>query len=189
MSIFKKILDKYRRSKMNPHQLAESYRPFLHHLGSNVSLYTNNLGTEPYLISIGNDVTIAANVNFVTHDVSVFNIARYLHRSETSLDKVGCIVIEDNAFVGAYSTLMPNCRVGKNSIVAAGSVVTKHIPDNEVWGGAPAKYIMTTEEYARSVVAHSDEYPWMDPANMSKRVLSEDELVRQRQKYFFDNQL
>lgn len=31
---------------------------------------------------------------------------------------------------------MPNCSVGKNSIVAAGSVVSKHIPDNEVWGGA-----------------------------------------------------
>lgn len=62
MSIFKKILDKYRRSKMNPHQLAESFRPVLYHLGTNVSLYTTSLGTKPYLISIGNDVTIAANM-------------------------------------------------------------------------------------------------------------------------------
>ena len=45
MSIFGDILDKYRRSRMNPYQLADSYRPLLHHLG-----------TEPYLISTGNDV-------------------------------------------------------------------------------------------------------------------------------------
>ena len=185
MSIFRKILDKYRRSKMNPYQLAESYRPVLYHLGTNVKLYTNHLGTEPYLISIGNDVTVAADVKFITHDVSVFNMARYLHRPETSLDKVGCIVIEDNAFIGAYSILMPNCRVGKNSVVAAGSVVTKHIPDNEVWGGSPAKFIMTTEEYARSVVSRSNEYPWMDPANITRKSISSEDMAQQRQKYFF----
>lgn len=189
MSIFRNILDKYRRSRMNPHQLAESYRSALYHLGTNVSLYTNNLGTEPYLISIGNNVTVAADVKFVTHDVSVFNIARYLNRPENSLDKVGCIVIEDNAFIGAYSVLMPNCRIGKNSIVAAASVVTKHIPDNEVWGGVPAKFIMTTDEYAKSVAAHSDEYPWMNPANKARKPLSIEELVRQRRKYFFENEI
>lgn len=188
ISLIRKLLNKYRRTKMNPRELAESFRPMLYHLGTNVSFYTSNLGTEPYLISIGDNVTIAANVNFVTHDVSVFNIARYLHRPENSLDKVGCIVIEDNAFIGAFSTLMPNCRIGKNSIVAACSVVTKQIPDNEVWGGIPAKFIMTTEEYAKSSVARSDAYPWMDPTNMSRKELSEDELVRQRQKYFFSDQ-
>lgn len=186
-SLFRQILHKYRRTKMNPHQLAESYRPLLYHLGTNVSLYTNNLGTEPYLISIGNNVTVAADVKFVTHDVSVFNIARYLHRPENSLDKVGSIVIEDNAFIGAYSTLLPNCRIGKNSIVAACSVVTKQIPDNEVWGGVPAKFIMTADEYAKSVVTRSDDYPWMNPASMSRIELSDEELVRQRQKYFFEN--
>ena len=185
MSIFRQFLDKYRRSRMTPYQLAESYRPLLYHLGTNVKIYTNNLGTEPYLISIGNNVTITSGVTFVTHDGSIFQIARYLHRPEMSLDKVGCIVIDDNAFIGLHSTLMPGSRVGKNSIVAAGSVVTKHIPDNEVWGGVPAKFIMTTEEYAKSVIAHSNEYPWMDPANMSRKDLSEDELIRQRQKYFF----
>ena len=51
------------------------------------------------------------------------------------MDSVGSIVLRENCFIGAFSTLMPNCSVGKNSIVAAGSIVTKHIPDNEVWGG------------------------------------------------------
>lgn len=40
----------------------------------------------------------------------------------------------------------------KNSILAAGSVLTKNVPDGEVCGGCPAKYIMTTEEYANKLL-------------------------------------
>lgn len=62
---------------------------------------------------------------------------------------------------------MPNCSVGKNSIIAAGSIVTKHVPDNEVWGGIPAKFIMTTEEYAKKMKEKSEQLPWM-PLNKKK---------------------
>ena len=53
---------------------------------------------------------------------------------------------------------MPNCSIGKNSIVAAGSIVTKRIPDGEVWGGIPAKFIMKTEDYARKMVEESKKF-------------------------------
>ena len=56
---------------------------------------------------------------------------------------------------------MPNCSIGKNSIVAAGSIVTKRIPDGEVWGGIPAKFIMKTEDYARKMVEESKKFTWM----------------------------
>ena len=58
-----------------------------YHLGSNVQLHTKSFGTEPYLISIGNNVTCASDVRFINHDVSCFNMARFLGLPEGSLDK------------------------------------------------------------------------------------------------------
>ena len=76
---------------------------------------------------------------------------------------------------------MPNTSVGKNSILAAGSILTKHIPDGEVWGGVPAKYIMKTEEYVKKVVETSKSYPWKN----KNRNLTETDLITLRQEYFF----
>ncbi len=42
---------------------------------------------------------------------------------------------------------LPGVSVGNNVIVAAGAVVTKDIPDNEIWGGNPAHFITTLDEY------------------------------------------
>lgn len=100
-------------------------------------------------------------VRFINHDVSVHRVAYYLGLKRTDIDKVGSIELFENSFVGAYSILMPNCSIGKNSIVAAGSIVTKRIPDGEVWGGIPAKFIMKTEDYARKMVEESKKFTWM----------------------------
>ena len=66
---------------------------------------------------------------------------------DNRLDLLKPIVIEDNVFVGWGAMILPGVTVGKNSIVAAGAVVTKNIPENQVWGGVPAKFIKTIEEY------------------------------------------
>ena len=104
---------------------------------------------------------------------------------EVCLDKVGPIELFDNCFIGMNTLLMPNTSVGKNSIVAAGSVVTKHIPDNEVWGGCPARYIMSTEQYANKVKAQCSLYPWIDSVTLKKNA-KEQELIKLRQHYFFE---
>ena len=96
---------------------------------------------------------------------------------------MGSIILHKNCYVGAYSILMPNCSVGENSIVAAGSIVTKHIPDGEVWGGIPAKFIMKVEDYARKIEEKSKEYPWLE----NKETMSQQQLIRERQKYFFES--
>lgn len=149
-------------------------------IGDNVELYTTNFGTEPWLISIGNNVTVAADVAFITHDVSCYNVARFLDVEPGYVDKIGSITLDDNCFIGAKSILMPNCSVGKNSIIAAGSVVTKRIPDNEVWGGNPAHYIMSMADYATRVVNKSKDYPWITEEKMTP-----EDSVKIRQKYFF----
>ena len=51
------------------------------------------------------------------------------------------IAIGDNAFIGAHSTILKGVTIGANSIIGAASLVTTNIPDNEIWGGNPAKFI------------------------------------------------
>lgn len=61
--------------------------------------------------------------------------------SHSTIDsKQGPVKLMKNCRIGTHSTLMPNVTVGKNSIVAAYSFVTKNIPDNEIWAGVPAKF-------------------------------------------------
>lgn len=55
--------------------------------------------------------------------------------------------IKDNVVIGGCVTLLPNVTVGENSVVAAGSVVTKDVPPETVVKGIPARIAMTREEY------------------------------------------
>jgi len=125
----KELLHRIWYSHLDPQGRARALKSRFHYMGNNVSLFTNHISTEPYLISIYDNVTVAA-------DVSVFNLSRYMGLpANENLDKVGSITLNENCMIGAYSILMPGGSVGKNSVVAAGSVVTKCVPDNEVWGG------------------------------------------------------
>jgi len=49
--------------------------------------------------------------------------------------------IMKNVFIGAHSTILKGVNIGENSIIGSGSVVTKSVPSNEIWGGNPAKFI------------------------------------------------
>ena len=102
-------------------------------------------GSEPYLISIGNDCLISYGVAFITHDGSM-SVCQKLASTEKRLYKLGRISVGHNCFIGCHSIIMPGVTIGNNSIVAAGSVVTKSIPDGEVWGGNPAHFIKTTKD-------------------------------------------
>lgn len=92
-----------------------------------------------WLIEIGNNVTIAPFVYLLAHDAST--------KMHLNCTKVGRVVIEDNCFLGARAIIMPGVTVGENSIVAAGSVVTRDVMKNSVVGGNPAKFICSLEDY------------------------------------------
>ncbi|RZK40031.1 MAG: sugar O-acetyltransferase [Pedobacter sp.] len=51
------------------------------------------------------------------------------------------IHIKKNAWIGANATILPGVTIGENAVVAAGSVVSKDVPDNTVVGGIPAKFL------------------------------------------------
>ena len=51
------------------------------------------------------------------------------------------VIIEEGAFIGTMCIILKGVRIGKHSIVGAGSVVTNNVPDGEIWAGNPAKRI------------------------------------------------
>ena len=70
-----------------------------------------------------------------------------IRRKCPDFDAFGKIVIEDWAYIGAYSHIMAGVTIGEGALVASGSVVTKSVPSGVVVGGNPAKIICTTDEY------------------------------------------
>lgn len=126
-------------------------------IGENSRLVDHPIwGTEPWLISIGTHTLISSEVEFITHDGCTWI---FREENEASpLMKFGKISIGNNTFIGTRSILLPGVTVGNNSVVAAGSVVSKSIPDNEVWGGVPAHFIKRTDELKNSIVASMPEY-------------------------------
>lgn len=93
----------------------------------------------PYLIEIGDDVTISTNVTILTHDASLRNFLGVV--------KLGKVKIGNQVFIGAKSTILPNVTIGNNVVIGAGSVVTKNIPDNCVCAGNPARILCSLDDY------------------------------------------
>lgn len=111
-------------------------------VGERCRIFTSITSNEPWLISIGDRVTISANVHFITHDNGIIKVL------DGKTDVVGPITIGDRCFIGMNSTILLGVTLGENCIVGAGSVVTHSFPPHTVLAGNPARAICTTEEYA-----------------------------------------
>jgi len=89
-------------------------------------------------ITIEDNVLIGPRVNLVTENHPV-------DPSQRKSLLLAAIRIKKNAWIGAGATILPGVTIGENSIVAAGSVVNKDVPDNCIYGGVPAKFIKAIE--------------------------------------------
>lgn len=108
-----------------------------------------SFGSEPYLITIKDNVRLSANVSFITHDGG--NWAFRHDEPYNEVNHFGKIVVDEYTFIGAGATIMPGVYIGKHCVIGAGAVVTKSIPDYSVAVGIPAKVINTTYEYAEKM--------------------------------------
>ena len=87
-------------------------------------------------VTIGNQVTIGQRVTILTHT----NVGYKNHPLQKFFPKEAKeVTIESGTFIGAGSIILPGITIGKESFVAAGSVVTQNVPSNTLAAGVPAK--------------------------------------------------
>lgn len=115
-------------------------------VGDKCRIFIKNFGSEPYLIEIGDNVTIAAGTRILTHDGSLCLVSdndgrRYSYKK---------VQIEDNIFIGVNSVILHGVKICSNVIIGAGSVVPKSITSPGVYVGVPAKKIKDFSEFYES---------------------------------------
>ncbi|WP_405410822.1 acyltransferase [Maribacter sp. Asnod1-A12] len=88
-------------------------------------------------IEIGKDSKIASGCRFIDHNHSTERIPK----KERQIDTSRKIKLGEDVWLGVNVVVLMGVEIGKSAIVAAGAVVTKSIPENEIWAGVPAKKI------------------------------------------------
>lgn len=143
-------IDKFKIKFYDPYQRANYYKNIGVKFGENCQVFANvGFGSEPYLISTGNNVKITAGTQFITHDGGV-EVLRNMKLLKNA-DIFGEIKIGNNVFIGNRCIILPNITIGDNVVIGAGSVVTKNIPSNTVCAGVPAKFIKSIEDYYKNL--------------------------------------
>jgi len=141
--------------------------------------------TDPAYVEIGNTVQMATCTVF-GHDGSIAMLNRAYRKI---LDSVGPVRLKDNVFIGHNAIIMPNVTIGPNAIVAAGTLVTKDVPEGKIVCGVPAKVIGSVETLVALREQQTQELPWIDLLNI--RGMSgydpalEPELLARRIAHFF----
>lgn len=129
-----------------------------------------SLGSEPYLVTIGNNVRVSANVCIFTHDGGLW-VLRSLYEDVKNADKFDKVVIGSNVHVGVNAMIMPGVTIGDNCVIGAGAIVTKDIPACSVAVGVPARVIETVEEYYEKVKDKVDDTKKMTPSEKKAYVI------------------
>lgn len=114
-------------------------------IGDKCRIFSDLRVAEPFLISIGDNVTISTDVKLITHDNSIIKAT---HGNYTDL--FGRIIIGKNVFIGSGVILLPGVTISDNTIIAAGSVVTKSVlKEGAIVAGNPARIIGESELFGK----------------------------------------
>jgi acetyltransferase-like isoleucine patch superfamily enzyme len=112
-------------------------------IGDNCGISNSTIVCQKQIV-IGNNVKIGGSVKIWDTDFHSTNPTKRASAFDDDI-KSAPILIKDNAFIGGAAIILKGVIIGANSIVAAGSIITKNIPDNEIWGGNPARFIKKNE--------------------------------------------
>lgn len=130
-----------------------------HHLfgsvGKNCYIQRWKIPLHSELIFLHDNIKIASGVGFVTHD-AIHHMLNKKFKTKDFVERVGCIEIMDNVFVGSGTRILYNTKIGSNVIIGSDSLVNKDIPDNSVYAGVPARYICSFDEYVEKAREYSE---------------------------------
>ena len=120
--------------------------------GKNPHFYgTTSWGTEPWLITIGDNVHITGNCKFINHDGGTL-----IFRDRVpDLEITKPIVIGNNVYIGEETMILPGVHIGNNVVIGARSVITKDIPSNVLAVGVPCRVIKSIDEYFEKIQKES----------------------------------
>jgi len=138
----------FEKRRYTPRTYPEYLRRCGAQVGEDCSIAAMNMdvGIEAYLVKIGNQVEIARDVAFITHDGAAW-VFRHL---VPDVQVAGPIVLEDNASIGRGAILCPGIRIGRNSVVAPGSLVISDVPPGAFVQGVPARAVAPSRTRAVS---------------------------------------
>lgn len=113
-------------------------------IGKNVGISNSTIVSRSEVI-IDDDVMIGGSCKIYDTDFhSIFYNDRIRFPDPNINSKR--IWLKQGAFVGAHSIILKGVTIGRHSVIGAGSVVTKNVPDGEVWAGNPAKFVKKIED-------------------------------------------
>lgn len=110
-------------------------------IGNNVGM-SNTTIFACESITVGNNVFIGGSVKIYDTD---FHWLDYDRRVSEPDGLTKPVVINNGVFIGAHTIILKGVTIGEKSVVGAGSVVTKNIPEGEIWAGNPARFIRKIE--------------------------------------------
>ncbi len=97
-------------------------------------------------VNIGDGCFIGHGVMFINDNLPrAVTPQGELEEDSDWMDRMVDTILEDQVSIGSNATIKGGVRIGSNSIVGAGSMVTKDIPKNEIWAGNPARFIRKNE--------------------------------------------
>ena len=167
LKIKKKV---FRKSK---EYISDYYRKKGMEVGKDCNIVTELITSEPYLIHIGNNTTLAGGVVLMTHDNCVSKII------PNTTDLMGHIYIGSNCFLGANVIVMYGVTIADDVVVASGSVVTKSfLTPGIIIGGNPARIIGTFDKFKEKHASQALNLDEMGrDENLPQKILKSDKLI------------
>ena len=125
------------------------------HFGNNIYANSNLTLVDDGHIYVGDKVMFGPNVSIATanHPINAELRGRGLQYNKD-------VYIEENVWIGANVAIVPGVHIGKNTIIGAGSVVTKDIPENVVAVGNPCRVLRKVGEHDREFFYRDERIDW-----------------------------
>lgn len=145
-------------------------------IGEKCTICCNILPSEPYLVTLGDNVTISSPVQLLTHDNSIIKLT-----AGEKTDTFGRIKIGNNCFIGAGTIILPGVTLEENIVVAAGSVVTKSfLEKNIIIGGNPARKITTWDASLEKNIKYAQDIRGLSMKGKEQLLMTADNIMENR---------
>ena len=117
--------------------------------GSGIGEYSN----VPSNVIIGENVMIGQELLVYTHNHCTKRTDIPMRDQGSTEDRP--VVIGNDVWIGSRVTILPGVHIGNGAVIGAGAVVTKSVPDYEIWGGNPAHFLKSRLNNNLKIGAHS----------------------------------